>query len=56
MAYGDFKILTRRIASDKIVRDKAFNIDKSPKYDSYQRGLASMVYKSFDKTSASLAW
>ena len=52
MAYGDFKDLQRRAASDKILRDKAFNIAKNPKYDGYQRGLASMVYKSFDKKSA----
>ena len=51
MAYGDFKDLARRTASDKILRDKAFNIAKNPKYDEYQRGLASMVYKSFDKNS-----
>ena len=43
MAYGDFKDLKRRTASDKILRDKAFNIAKYPKYDVYQRGLASMV-------------
>ena len=49
MAYGDFKDLARRTASDKILRDKAFNIAKNPKYDGYQRGLASMVYKFFDK-------
>ena len=48
MAYGDFKDLTRRTASDKILRDKAFNIAKNPKYDGYQRGLASMVYKFFE--------
>ena len=52
MAYGDFKDLARRTASDKVLRDKAFNIAKNPKYDGYQRGLASMVYKFFDKTSA----
>ena len=52
MAYGDFKDLKRRTASDKILRDKAFNIAKNLKYDGYQRGLASMVYKFFDKTSA----
>ena len=51
MAYGDFKDLARRTASDKILRDKAFNIAKNPKYDGYQRGLASMVYKFFDKKS-----
>ena len=45
MAFGDFKDLARRKASDKVLRDKAFNIAKSPKYDGYQRGLASMVYK-----------
>ena len=51
MAYGDFKDLARRAASDKFLRDKAFNIAKNPKYDGYQRGLASMVYKYFDKKS-----
>ena len=54
MAYGDFKDLERRTASDKVLRDKAFNIAKNPKYDGYQRGLASMIYKFFNKTSASL--
>ena len=49
MAYGDFKDLARRTASDKVLRDKAFNIAKNPKYGGYQRGLASMVYKFFDK-------
>ena len=48
MAYVDFKDLTRRTAFDKILRDKPFNIAKNPKYDGYQRGLASMVYKFFD--------
>ena len=51
MAYGDFKNLARRTASYKVLRDKAFNIAKSPKYDGYQKGLASMVYKFFDKKS-----
>ena len=36
MAYGDFKDLARRTASDKFLRDKAFNIAKNPKYDRYQ--------------------
>ena len=49
MDYGDFKDLTTRTASDKILRDKPFNIDKNPKYDGYQRGPASMVYTFFDK-------
>ena len=51
MAYGDFKDLARRTASDKVLRDKTFNIAKNPKYDRYQRELASMVYKFFDKKS-----
>ena len=55
MAYGDFKDLAKRTASDKVLRDKAFNIAKNPKYDGYQRGLASMVYKFFDKRFASLS-
>ena len=51
MAYGDFKDLKRRTAADNVLRDKAFNIDKNPKYDGYQRGLASMVYNFFDKNT-----
>ena len=43
MAYGDFKDLARRTASDKIFRDKAINVAKNPKYDGCQRGIASMV-------------
>ena len=49
MAYKDFTDLTRRTTSDKLLRNKAFNIDKNPKYDGYHRGIASMVYKYFDK-------
>ena len=45
MAYGDFKDLARRTASEKNLKDKAFNIAKNPKYDRYQRALAFMVYK-----------
>ena len=51
MVYGDFKDLARRTASDKVFRDKAFNTAKNPKYDGYQRGLALMFYKIFDKKS-----
>ena len=47
MAYGDFKDLTRRTASDKILRNKTFGISKSPKYNGYQRSLASMIYNFF---------
>ena len=43
MTCGDFKDLTRRRASNKILRGKAFNIAKNPKYDGYQRRLASMA-------------
>ena len=49
MAYGDFKDLAKRTAADKVLRDKAFKIASDQKYDGYQRGLASMVYKFFDK-------
>ena len=37
---------------DKVLRDQAFNIAKNPKYDGYQGGLASIVYKFFDKKTA----
>ena len=49
MAYGYFKDLAKITTSDKVLRDKAFKIAINPKYDGYQRGLASMVYKFFDK-------
>ena len=45
MAYGKAKDLVRRTQSDKVLRDKAFNFASDQKYDGYQRGLASMVYK-----------
>ena len=53
MAYGHFKDLAKRTASDKVLRDKSFNIANNPKYDRYQRGLAFMVYKFFDNKPAS---
>ena len=49
MAYGDLKDLTKRTAADKVLRDKAFNIAKDLKCYRYQRGVASMIYKFFDK-------
>ena len=49
MSYGVFKDLARRPVSDKVLRDKAFDVAKNPKYDGYQRGFASIVYKCFDK-------
>ena len=52
MCYEDFNDSARRTASNKILCDKAFNIPKNPKCDGYQRGLASMVYKFFDKETS----
>ena len=49
MAYGDFKDFTRRTVFDKILRDKAFNIGKNSKCNGYRKGIASMIYKFFDK-------
>ena len=43
--------MTKRTQSDEFLRDKVFKIGSDPKYDRYQRGLASMVYKFFDKKS-----
>ena len=56
MAYGKYKDLTKRTESHKVLKDKALKKDKdkiasNPNYDGYKRGLASMVYKSFDKKS-----
>ena len=50
-AYADHKDLINRTEVDKVLRDKACDIASNPKYDGYQRGLASMVYKFFDKKS-----
>ena len=52
MAYGKSKDLAKRTQSDKVLRDKAFKIASDPKYNGYQRGLASMVYNFFDKKSS----
>ena len=52
MTYGKSKDLVKRTQSDKVLRDKVFRIASDPKYDDYQRGLASMVYKFFDKKSS----
>ena len=51
MAYGKSKDLAERTQSDKVLRDKSLKIASDPKFDGYQRGLASMVYKFFDKKS-----
>ena len=42
-------LIVKRTQSDKVLKDKAFEIASDPKYGGYQRGLASMVYKFFDK-------
>ena len=52
MAYGDFKDLARRTAPDKNLGNKTFNVAENPKYDGYQRGLASIVYKIFEKKTS----
>ena len=52
MVYGDFKSLPRRITCDKVLRDKAFNIVKNPICNGNQKGIASKIYKFFDKRSS----
>ena len=54
VSYGDFKDLAKRTSWDKVLRDWAFKIAGNPKYDGYRRDLSFMVYKFFDKNSASL--
>ena len=49
MAYGKSKDIVKRTQSDNVLRNKAFKIASDPKYDGYQKGLASMVSKFFDK-------
>ena len=51
MAYGKFKDLAKRAQSHKVLRDKIFEIASNPKYDGYQRGIASMVYMFLDEKS-----
>ena len=50
-SYADYKDLINRTKSHNVLRDKAYNIASNPEHDGYQRGLASMVYKFFDKKS-----
>ena len=52
MAYRDFKDSNRKITADEVLRDKAFNIAKNLKCDGYQCGIASMVYRFFDKKNS----
>ena len=60
ITYEDFKNLNRRTTADKVVCKKAFSIAKNPKYNGYQHGLASVIYKIFDKKpsggAVTLAW
>ena len=51
MAYGDFKDLPRRTASERVFRAKTFNIAKTLKFDVYQTALVSMIHKFFDAKS-----
>ena len=44
--------MLNRTHADKVLKDRAYEIASDPKYDGYQRGLASMVYKFFDKKSS----
>ena len=52
MAYGKYKDLSKRTKSNKVLKDKAFTIASNPNYDGYQKELASIVYKFFNKKSA----
>ena len=52
MAYGKTKDLAKKTQSEKVLRDKAFKIASDLKYNGYQRGLASMVYKFWNKKSS----
>ena len=52
MGYGKSEDLAKRTQSEKVLKDKALKIASNPKYDGYQRGLASMIYKFFDEKSS----
>ena len=52
MAYGDFKVLNRRITAENVLRDQVFYTAENPKHDRYQSGIASMVFNFFDKISS----
>ena len=47
-AYAKYKDVEKRLISDQKLRNSAYDIASNPKYDGYQSGLASMVYKFFD--------
>ena len=52
MIHGNFRDLSRRAASDNVLRDKAFNIAKNPKFDEYQRSVSSIFFNFFDRKSS----
>lgn len=41
--------MDKRTVSDKILKDKAYEIATNCIYDGYKGGLASMIYNIFDK-------
>ena len=49
MAYNKYKDLEKRTQSNKFLKNEAFEITNNSKYDGYQTGLASVVYRDFDK-------
>ena len=51
MFYGKYKDLAEKIQSGNVLREKLFEIASNPRFDGYQRGLASMVYRFLDKKS-----
>ena len=51
MTYNKYKDLERRTQSDVVLKNKALKIASNPKYNGYERGLASMVYKFLHKKS-----
>ena len=53
-AYAKYKDVENRLISDQKLRNSAYAIASNPKYDGYQRGLASIVYKFFDSKVAPL--
>ena len=56
MAYNKYKDLKGRTQSDIVLTKKAFKIAIDPKYNGYERGLTSMVYKFFDKKSREVVY
>ena len=53
-AYIKYKDVENRLISDQKLKNSAYDIASNPKYDGYQRGLTSMVYKFFGSKVAPL--